>query len=236
MDLLLVDSNIKVAQPIKLLLSANFTRMSKDGYHPEKKNPKVSVQCAVDSELQGLLERFWEQKEMRLSDPWTKGKRVCEERFIRTFRRISDWKFIVRLSFETSSEFEETRPIAMRVLASMTHHLLKDSAFFEAYQELDLRHMSLFQATSSAHCFLSHYGFVRADRVTTKLQVVFNSSNIRDIEGRKDVKWLSVYRSELVAVSGRCFVPVKVLQIIDMKWSCEGCGRKNQLKNSLWIP
>jgi hypothetical protein len=38
-----MDPNMKVAQPIKLLLGANFTRMGKDGYHPEKKNPKVSV-------------------------------------------------------------------------------------------------------------------------------------------------------------------------------------------------
>lgn len=189
--------------------------------------PVCTIQYVVDSELQGLLERFWEQKEMRLSDPWTKDKRVCEERFIRTFRQISDGKFVVRLSFETSSEVEETRPAAMRVLASVAHYFVKDSIFFEAYQELNLWHMSLIQATSSAHCFLSHYGFVRADRVTTKLQVVFNGSNIRDIEGRKDVKWSSAYRPELVVVSGRYFVPVKVLQIVDMKWSCNGCSRKN---------
>jgi hypothetical protein len=58
----------------------------------------------------------------------------------------------------------------MRVFASKAQYFVK--AFFEAYRELDLRHMLLLQATSSAHCFLSHYGLVQTDRVTTKLQVV----------------------------------------------------------------
>lgn len=118
------------------------------GTTPKRRTPRsassFTIQCAVDSELQDLLERFWGQKEMRLSDPWTKDKWVCEERFMRTFRRISDGKFVVRLSFETSSEFEETRPVAMRIFASIAHYFVKDSAFSEAYRELDLRHMSPF--------------------------------------------------------------------------------------------
>ncbi|KMQ87813.1 hypothetical protein RF55_12812 [Lasius niger] len=148
---------------------------------------RSSHQCTADHELVDLVRRFWEQeKEPTASMVLTPDEEKCEEFFVRTHKRTTSGRYIVRLPFsKTPATLAETRRPAERLLSAMERKCDQDSRFGNLYRSFmqeyeDLKHMepaiNLNRNDKGQQCFLPHHGVLRESSATTKLRVVFNGS------------------------------------------------------------
>lgn len=68
-------------------------------YLPHKES-RVASNLLTNQELDKSLTKFWENERCEERPNFTHKEKLCEEHFIKTFRRNSDDRFIVQLPFK----------------------------------------------------------------------------------------------------------------------------------------
>ncbi|KMQ83105.1 hypothetical protein RF55_20912 [Lasius niger] len=130
---------------------------------------RSSHQCTADHELVDLVRRFWEQeKQPTASTVLTPDEEKCEEFFVRTHKRTTSGRYVVRLPFSTTpATLAETRRSAERLLSAMERKCEQDSRFGNLYRSFmqeyeDLKHMEPVinrnRNDNGQRCFLPHHG------------------------------------------------------------------------------
>ncbi|XP_071579211.1 uncharacterized protein [Temnothorax nylanderi] len=111
-------------------------------------------------------------------------EKACEEYFIKTFKRDSTGRFIVRLPTRANIKLGDSKQLAWRRFLALERRFAKNPdlkaeyvKFMRNYQEQD--HMSVVsddEDQESESYVLPHQAVLRPDSVTTKLRVVFDAS------------------------------------------------------------
>jgi len=142
--------------------------------------------CAIDSDLQDLLTRFWQQEEVTASNAKPLKRDECEEHFMSTFTRDNNGRYIVKLPLKSSvTTLGDSFSTALRYLEQLKRKFDKNPVYRELYVEFlqeyeSLGHMSPVpdsQINVVPVFYLPHHGVMREHSQTTKLRVVFNGSS-----------------------------------------------------------
>lgn len=113
----------------------------------------------------------------------SKEDQLCEDHFLKTFKRNENGRYVVRLPFkETPHSMNSSYDVAVRRLAQVEKSLIRNPSVYNQYREfmidyLRQNHMEPVQPTEdSPVIFLPHHHVSRPSSVTTKLRVVFDGS------------------------------------------------------------
>lgn len=211
----LADSNFAIPSKVDVVLGANvYARILEEGIRRGKEGEPIAqrttlgwvlsgpidqetpnnfssytsaigLQCAVDSELLDLLQRFWTQEEVVPQSPTslTPEEAMCEQHFETHHSRDTDGRFVVRLPLRTQiSDFSNSRTPALTSLLRMEKRFESNPSLKTAYTEFlkeyeELEHMRpVSDFAPSREFFLPHHDVVRKTSSTSKLRVVFNGS------------------------------------------------------------
>lgn len=153
----------------------------------EEETEITTNHCSVGEELSTLVRQLWEQEELPTTlPPLSAADNECEKFFARTHSRSTDGRYIVRLRVATAlPDFSDTHQAAIRLLHAMERRFKVDAPFRDLYlyfikEYEDLEHMTEVQSLSATEAkrarYLPHHGVIREASQSTKLRVVFNSS------------------------------------------------------------
>lgn len=152
-----------------------------------QQNNIVSMHTCISAD--DLLKKFWE-----LEEPLFNGKRLlseeeqsCEDFFIKTHKRDSSGRYVVRLPFRTSNpecQYGNSYDIARKRFYLLEKRLLNNPEFQIQYSNvieeyLTLGHMEVIpelERNKPTAIYLPHHAVVRNDKITTKVRVVFDAS------------------------------------------------------------
>ncbi|XP_029160333.1 uncharacterized protein LOC114932333 [Nylanderia fulva] len=153
---------------------------------------RVSAEAAVlncvlaHRDVNALLQKFWEDKEISSTTPLTEEEDKCERHFVQTHCRSHDGRYIVRLPFRGDPPIDigDSLPIARSLYNRMENRLKNQSDLCSQYNEFlaeyeSLGHMAQVnesEKTENSPVYIPHHPVVREDSRTTKLRVVFNAS------------------------------------------------------------
>ncbi|XP_025156242.1 uncharacterized protein LOC112588989 [Harpegnathos saltator] len=149
---------------------------------------KVSTHhCALSSDLEEDLKRFWEVEEIPHHSAVPPTDEQCEQHFQNTHSHCADGKYTVRLPFKTALPIAigDSRERERKLFVSLTRRLRSHptqaaeyNAFMKEYELLGhMRRAPVAAASSESQCvFIPHHPVFREDSVTTHLRVVFNAS------------------------------------------------------------
>ncbi|XP_076298577.1 uncharacterized protein LOC143217822 [Lasioglossum baleicum] len=151
-------------------------------------HPAQGLQCSVDLELHGLVQRFWEQEEATPAPRTTlsEAEYQCEQFFKETHSRDSNGRYIVRIPLKYKPEdLGNSYTPALRALIRQENRFALDSSIKAAYSKFmdeyeALNHMALVPTKTSLPrnaFYLPHHSVIRESSSTTKVRVVFNGSN-----------------------------------------------------------
>ncbi|KYN05933.1 hypothetical protein ALC62_03129 [Cyphomyrmex costatus] len=144
--------------------------------------------CLVDTDLQDLLTRFWEQEEIPKSaiTPLNPNDADCEEQFRSTVSRDRDGRYIVRLPLKSPvTLLGDSSATALRCMSRLRSRLNQDRTYAKLYSEFLLEyqtmgHMVPVAEPESANpftCYLPHHGVLRKGSLSSNIRVVFNGSS-----------------------------------------------------------
>lgn len=149
-------------------------------------NTNVQNLSSLPSEppLAHLLKRFWELESFKPVDLFSPEEAAAEEHFCRTYERMPDGRFMVRLPFARSPELlGESRGIAARRLAMVVKKFSKDVDYAKSYTEfideyVALDHCSQIDTPESKvpHYYIPHFAVTNENSTTTRTRVVFDAS------------------------------------------------------------
>lgn len=151
----------------------------------------ASCHCAIDSDLDKLLLRFWTQEEVHCPKEFSLNpdEMFCEEHYRITHSRDSQGRYIVRLPLKKPvSSLGDSSKVALQSLARLSKRMHLKSLYRKRYNEFinkyeNLGHMILVsqeELKSPEFYYLPHHGVLREQSRTTKLRVVFNASSPTD--------------------------------------------------------
>ncbi|XP_076686078.1 uncharacterized protein LOC143378149, partial [Andrena cerasifolii] len=150
---------------------------------PRASNGLVTLKCTMEDDLVPMVQRFWEQEEVRVTTTFNAEDQECEDYFATTHQRLPSGRYMVRLPFKETQGLGESRAGAVRMLQRMEAKSSRNTAFKEAYQSFlreyeELRHMSKTDklCPDGESYYLPHHGVLKENSTTTKLRVVFNGS------------------------------------------------------------
>ncbi|XP_065089784.1 uncharacterized protein LOC135710976 [Ochlerotatus camptorhynchus] len=134
-----------------------------------------------ESNLEKLVQRFWDQEEVMESAQGNMEDQQCLEHFAKTHRR-EEGRFVVRLPFRDNlDQLGESRAMAERRFYQLEKKLnlnadLKQqySAFIREY--ISLGHCVKVEDIGSTGFYIPHHAIVKPSSSTTKLRVVFDAS------------------------------------------------------------
>ncbi|XP_062713174.1 uncharacterized protein LOC134290145 [Aedes albopictus] len=134
-----------------------------------------------ESNLEGLVQRFWDQEEVGGTAVSSTEDQQCLEHFAKTHRR-EEGHFVVRLPFRDNvNQLGESRAIAERRFYQLEKKLnlnpdlkLQYSAFINEY--ISLGHCVKVKDNGSTGFFLPHHAILKPSSSSTKLRVVFDAS------------------------------------------------------------
>ncbi|CAI6372223.1 unnamed protein product [Macrosiphum euphorbiae] len=139
--------------------------------------------CTTYQQLEKQIENFWNIEEVPRVTIMSKEDKLCEDHFLKTFKRNKNGRYVVRLPFkETPHSMNSSYDVAVRRLAQVERSLIRNPSVYNQYREfmidyLRQNHMELVQPTEdSPVIFLPHHHVSRPSSVTTKLRVVFDGS------------------------------------------------------------
>ncbi|XP_076684122.1 uncharacterized protein LOC143377087 [Andrena cerasifolii] len=130
-----------------------------------------------------MVQRFWEQEEVRVTTTFNAEDQECEDYFATTHQRLSSGRYMVRLPFKETRGLGETRAGAVRMLHRMESKCSRNTDFKEAYHSFLREYEDLVHMSKTSHIYpesecyyLPHHGVFKESSTTTKLRVVFNGS------------------------------------------------------------
>ncbi|XP_062710030.1 uncharacterized protein LOC134288640 [Aedes albopictus] len=134
-----------------------------------------------ESNLEGLVQRFWDQEEVGGTAVSSTEDQQYLEHFTKTHRR-EEGHFVVRLPFRDNvNQLGESRAIAERRFYQLKKKLnlnpdlkLQYSAFINEY--ISLGHCVKVKDNGSTGFFLPHHAILKPSSSSTKLRVVFDAS------------------------------------------------------------
>ncbi|XP_053686658.1 uncharacterized protein LOC128736205 [Sabethes cyaneus] len=138
-------------------------------------------------DIDRTLRMFWEDQELRNSQPLTEEEKRVINHFESTFTRTEEGRFIVKLPLDDSKQkLGESLTAAVKRLRAMERRFQNDENFMVRYttfmqEYIRLGHMQLIPDSEiavdqSRSCYLPHHGVIKEDSLTTKLRVVFDGS------------------------------------------------------------
>lgn len=229
----------------------------------DQSQPDHSVHLTVHhcKSLQPLtqeIKRFWELKEIPLSQILTPSEEACEEHFCSTHSRDSSSRYIVRLPFksETPINLGYSQHSAGRQFQSLyrrlqSNHELKSEyeAFMREYEALGhMRQAPDSRDPSRQRVYIPHHPVLRASSATTRLRVVFNASyassngtslNDHLLVGQKlqsdlfaiILKWRQfryVYTADIAKMYRQILVDSRDIDFQRIMWQPESCDKPQE--------
>ncbi|XP_060878553.1 uncharacterized protein LOC132950936 [Metopolophium dirhodum] len=135
--------------------------------------------------LENQIENFWKIEEVPRVTTMSKQDQLCEDHFLKTFKRNESGRYVVRLPFkETPHSVNNSYNVTVRRLAQVERSLLRNPSVYDQYRQfmadyLEQNHMERVHPTEERQTiFLPHHYISRPSSVTTKLRVVFDGSAI----------------------------------------------------------
>ncbi|XP_060854866.1 uncharacterized protein LOC132932493 [Metopolophium dirhodum] len=112
--------------------------------------------------LESQIKNFWKIEEVPRVTTMSKQDQLCEDHFLKTFKRNESGRYAVRLPFkETPHSVNNSYDVAVRRLAQVERSLLRSPSVYDQYRQ-----------------FMADYLEQNHMDVTTKLRVVFDGSAI----------------------------------------------------------
>jgi thymidylate synthase len=142
------------------------------------------VQCDLDN----LLQRFWNLKEVPSRKLMTSEEKDCEKYFEATHYRDESGRYVVQLSFkEATPDLGSSRKKAVQRLKQMETFLNRSPerrgqyvAFMRECQDLgqmELVPVEELQKQHNQSHYLPHHAVMKESSITTKLRVVFEANS-----------------------------------------------------------
>lgn len=149
-------------------------------------NPCTTTICNFSkaNDIDKQLTRFCELEEFRHSKPLSNEEKLCEEEFVRTFKRDSEGRFVVTIPLKQGPEvLGDTYDIAKQRFLSLERRFKRDPEFKKRYinfinEYKNMKHMSKIEHPDNAtfSYYMPHHGVIKESSLTTKLRVVFDAS------------------------------------------------------------
>lgn len=146
--------------------------------------PSTTV-VTMHVQLDGLLQKFWEQEEVPKKMMMSPEDAACEAMYAATTKRAGDGRYVVDLPFRQGGrELGESQYNAVRRLLQMEKRGEQHPEMYEGYREfmrtyLALNHMEVIptdELNTVPHCYLPHHAVFKPDSTSTKLRVVFDAT------------------------------------------------------------
>jgi len=152
---------------------------------PTQTTTSIITCCTTYRQLEKQIENFWKVEEIPRMTIMSKEDQLCENHFLKTFKRDENGRYVVQLPFkEIPHKDNNSYDVAVRRLAQVERSLLRSPSVYDQYRKfmsdyLQQNHMELVQPTEkSPTVFLPHHHVSRPSSVTTKLRVVFDGSAV----------------------------------------------------------
>ncbi|XP_029162926.1 uncharacterized protein LOC114934423 [Nylanderia fulva] len=153
----------------------------------ETTSQEVTVlNCVSALDVDSLLQKFWEDKEIPTPTSLTEEEEKCESHFAQTHSRDPDGRYVVRLLFKNALPIDigESLSIARTLYGRLENKLNSKSDLCSLYRDFlteyeALGHMTRVgesEPTENIPIYIPHHPVIREDSCTTKLRVVFNAS------------------------------------------------------------
>lgn len=132
--------------------------------------------------LSADLQRFWDNEEVPMKRILTPEEQMAEEFFVKTTKRCSDGRFMVKLPFKNENpSLGESKYIANRRYIGTMKRLATKPEIKTIYEQsiqeyLDLGQMELADESLWPHNYLPHHEVVKESSTTTKVRVVYDAS------------------------------------------------------------
>lgn len=137
----------------------------------------------INDELAENLQKFWETEEIPNQRIFTPEEQMAEDMYVKTTKRCSDGRFMVKLPFRTNSnpDMGESYTTAQRrfkyAMKRFNSNPELQIDYDHCIQEyLDLNHMELLKDNDQAHYYLPHHPVFKESSTTTKVRPVFDAS------------------------------------------------------------
>lgn len=148
----------------------------------QKNITSVFTVTSSNDDLSKSLQRFWESEEIPKKRILTPEEQMAEDFFIKTTRRCSDGRFMVKLPFKNEMpSFGESKKIAKRRYEGTVKRLSAQPELRATYDQgiqeyLDLGHMELVDESHWPHNYLPHHPVIKDSSTTTKVRAVYDAS------------------------------------------------------------
>jgi len=126
--------------------------------------------CTTYQQLEKHIENFWTIEEVPRVTIMSKEDQLCEDHFLKTFKRNENGRYVVRLPFkETPHSMNSSYDVAVRRLAQVERSLLRNPSVYNQYREFmndyfRQNHMELVQPTEDGHLSTSSSCFTSLKR------------------------------------------------------------------------
>ncbi|XP_070510434.1 uncharacterized protein [Cardiocondyla obscurior] len=154
---------------------------------------RKTYHCSIDHDLQELIQKFWNQKEIQITEKATRSsdEEACEKHFLTTHTRDNTGRYVVRFPIKGDlTKLGDSKGKAFCCLNRLNQRFSKDPEYKRLYVDfinkyLNLGHMVLaktLEEHQTPSYYLAHHGVVREESRTTKLRVVFNGSGLTTLK------------------------------------------------------
>lgn len=158
-----------------------------DACGSDRATPTPVLNCVATSDVDSLLQRFWELEEVPAERSFSSEDDQCERHFVETHSRTASGRYIVRLPFRVQPPIPigESRDKALKIyrrnesrLAMIPLVAAEYNQFLSDYETMGhMERVDDKEAPRSAS-YLPHNPVFREDSLTSHLRVVFNASSI----------------------------------------------------------
>ncbi|KAL4101089.1 hypothetical protein QTP88_021109 [Uroleucon formosanum] len=103
---------------------------------PTQTTTSVINCCTTYQRLENQIENFWKIEEVPRLTNMSKEDQICEDHFLKTFKRNESGRYVVRLPFkETPHSVNNSYDIAVRRLAQVEKSLLQIPSVYDQYRQ-----------------------------------------------------------------------------------------------------
>lgn len=143
-----------------------------------------SLPSSVDTDLNSLVQRFWELDSVPKASSMTPEEQLCEQKFVEEHYRDPSGRYVVKYPFKENCEpiFNGSREVALRRFYAIEKRLSQDPELYNQYREfmsdyIESDHMSLVPPDQSVgKYYIPHHCVLRPESTSTRLRVVFDAS------------------------------------------------------------
>ena len=134
----------------------------------------VTLKCTMEDDLVPLVQKFWEQEEVKVITSLNAEDQECEDYFTATHQRLPSGRYMVRFPFKETQGLGESRAGAVRMLQRMETKCSRNPQFKDAYHSFLREYEELSHMVKSnkiypdSECFyLPHHGVWKESSTTT---------------------------------------------------------------------